>query len=263
MNNGEEVDNKRLHSEMDDTEGNEKKHQGKKPKWSRFPIRSRAHRNPLNDESAADYPVCPSEVDWKAMYPQLQSTDKVEILDVGCAYGGLITSIAPVAPQTLILGAEIRARVSEFTQSRINQLREEKPEGHHYNNVWAIRLNAMKYLPNYFKKNQLQKIFFMFPDPHFKNRTFRRRIIQSTLIAEYAYILSPGGMIYTITDVQELGEWMQKHLDEHPLFDRVPEGELVSDPFIKYIQNSSEDGERTTKQGLNKYQAVYRKKVLH
>jgi tRNA (guanine-N7-)-methyltransferase len=160
----------------------------------------------------------------------------------------------------LMMGAEIRSRVAEFTQSRMTKLREEKPEGHHYNNIWVLRINAMKHLPCYFKKGQLKKIFFMFPDPHFKAKNHRRRIIQQTLLAEYAYILAPGGMIYTITDVEELGNWMQKALNEHPLFERVSDEELANDPLIPHMQNSSEDGIRTTNQNLNKYQAVYRKK---
>lgn len=45
-------------------------------------------------------------------------------------------------------------------------------------------------------------------DPHFKASNHRRRIINTSLITEYAYVLAPGGMLYTITDVQELGEWM-------------------------------------------------------
>jgi tRNA (guanine-N7-)-methyltransferase len=36
----------------------------------------------------------------------------------------------------------------------------------------------------------------------------RRRIIQPTLLTEYAHIMAPGGWLYTITDVPELGEWM-------------------------------------------------------
>ena len=28
------------------------------------------------------------------------------------------------------------------------------------------------------------------------------------LITEYAYLLAPGGMLYTITDVKDLGTWM-------------------------------------------------------
>jgi hypothetical protein len=45
-------------------------------------------------------------------------------------------------------------------------------------------------------------------DPHFKASNHRRRIIQPTLLTEYAHIMAPGGWLYTITDVPELGEWM-------------------------------------------------------
>lgn len=32
-----------------------------------------------------------------------------------------------------------------------------------YQNISCVRTNAMKYLPNYFRKEQLTKIFFLFP----------------------------------------------------------------------------------------------------
>ena len=37
-----------------------------------------------------------------------------------------------------------------------------------YENVACLRTNAMKFLPHYFRKGQLEKLFFLFPDPHFK-----------------------------------------------------------------------------------------------
>jgi hypothetical protein len=46
---------------------------------------------------------------------------------------------------------------------------------------------------------QLTKLFFLFPDPHFKVANYRRRIITVTLLAEYAYILAEGAILYTIT----------------------------------------------------------------
>ena len=45
-------------------------------------------------------------------------------------------------------------------------------------------------------------------DPHFKASNHRRRIINSSLLTEYAFVLAPGGLLYTITDVEELGIWM-------------------------------------------------------
>ena len=47
-------------------------------------------------------------------------------------------------------------------------------------------------------------------DPHFKASTHRRRIISRAQLADYAYMLRPGGMLYTITDVKEVGTWMRE-----------------------------------------------------
>jgi tRNA (guanine-N7-)-methyltransferase len=57
----------------------------------------------------------------------------------------------------------------------------------------------MRYLPNFFQKNQLEKIFFCFPDPHFKAKNHRRRIVSDILLSEYAYFLAPNGRLYTVT----------------------------------------------------------------
>jgi tRNA (guanine-N7-)-methyltransferase len=37
-----------------------------------------------------------------------------------------------------------------------------------YENISCVKVNFMKYAPNYFRKGQLEKIFFLFADPHFK-----------------------------------------------------------------------------------------------
>ena len=71
----------------------------------------------------------------------------------------------------------------------------------------------MKYLPCFFEKGQLEKMFFLFPDPHFKKSKHKWRIINQTLLAEYAYVLKVGvGRIYIATDVHDLFEWMDSRL---------------------------------------------------
>lgn len=40
-------------------------------------------------------------------------------------------------------------------------------------------------------------------------------------------------MIYTITDVKDLHEWMVEHLERHQLFERVLGDELVGEDFIR------------------------------
>lgn len=70
-------------------------------------------------------------------------------------------------------------------------------------------------------------MFFLYPDPHFKKAKHKWRIINQSLLAEYAYVLAEGGIVYTITDVKDLHEWIVKHIQEHPLFERILQEELV------------------------------------
>lgn len=118
----------------------------------------------------------------------------------------------------------------------------------------------MKYLPNYFRRGQLRHLSFCYPDPHWKRKNHRRRIIQTVLVHEYAYVLRPGGLLYTVSDVKELEDWMIEHLDASPLFERLTEEEAKADPVLEYVVNSSEDAVRSEKKKLQKHYAVHRRR---
>ncbi|XP_056130381.1 tRNA (guanine-N(7)-)-methyltransferase isoform X2 [Lampris incognitus] len=158
--------------------------------------RQRAHSNPMADHTF-EYPICPENMDWSQLYPQFfpgnrsdEGTAQVEFADIGCGYGGLLVELSSLFPNNLILGLEIRVKVSDYVQDRIRSLRSSSPGC--YQNIACLRSNAMKYLPNFFTKGQLSKMFFLFPDPHFKKTKHKWRIISPTLLAEYAYILRIG-----------------------------------------------------------------------
>lgn len=76
----------------------------------------------------------------------------------------------------ILLGMEIRMKVEDYVYERIKALRIQHPGS--YQNVSIMRMNAMKFLPNFFEKGQLTKMFFLFPDPHFKQRKHKARIIR-------------------------------------------------------------------------------------
>nr|CAG4652102.1 EOG090X0BSB [Triops cancriformis] len=218
--------------------------------------RQRAHSNPIADH-CFDYPVSPSEMDWKTLYPNFGSDDAVKFLDIGCGYGGLLVSLAPMFPSTHMLGLEIRVKVSDYVQDRIKALRLQNPG--EYNNIACLRSNAMKYLPCFFGKGQLQKMFFLFPDPHFKKAKHKWRIINETLLAEYAYALAEGGLVYTVTDVEDLHQWMVSHFEAHPLFQRVTEEENEADPVVEKLFESTEEGKKVARNKGNTFLAVFRR----
>lgn len=191
-------------------------------------------------------------------------------------------ALGPLFPDTLILGMsaaaarlglhmltcapgmEIRTQVTQYVEDKIAALRAQPeqtaPGG--YTNISVIRANAMKFLPNFFAKHQLSKLFFLFPDPHFKARKHKARIISSTLLAEYAYVLRPGGVVYTITDVRDLHEWMVKHFDEFPLFERAEEDKLVQEghgDVIHAVRTATEEGKKVERNSGDKFLACYRR----
>ncbi|PIO27292.1 hypothetical protein AB205_0165890 [Aquarana catesbeiana] len=151
--------------------------------------RQRAHSNPMADHTF-HYPVKPQRMDWSEYYPEYFKPLSPDNHHDDVCVIALIVELSPLFPNKLMLGLEIRVKVSDYVQDRIKSLRASHPG--QYQNIACIRSNAMKYLPNFFRKAQLSKMFFLFPDPHFKKTKHKWRIISSTLLAEYAYVLRVG-----------------------------------------------------------------------
>lgn len=85
-------------------------------------------------------------------------------------------------------------------------------------------------------------------------------LFRPTLLAEYAYVLRPGGIIYTITDVKNLHEWMVHHLQGFPLFELIPTEELEkTDPVIEQIRNATEEGKKVSRNNGDKFVACFRR----
>lgn len=202
-------------------------------------------------------------MDWTKLYPVLKEHPErgvPKVADIGCGFGGLLVALAPELKDKLVIGMEIRVQVTEYVQDRIIALRKQHSnEDVDYQNIAVIRANAMKFLPNFFAKSQLEKIFLCFPDPHFKQRKHKARIVTSTLASEYAYALQPNGIIYTITDVLDLHEWMVKHLEEHPLFQRLSKEWEESDNCVKIMTHETEEGKKVARNNGSKYIACFRR----
>lgn len=233
--------------------------------------RQRAHSNPLADHSFI-YPISPAEANWSSHYPAFFSDTAeetepdakkskracvVEFVDVGCGYGGLLIKLSSLFPDTLILGMEIRVKVSDYVHDRILALRQAHPG--QYQNVSIIRTNAMKHLPNYFHKGQLSKMFFLYPDPHFKKTKHKWRIISKGLLAEYAYVLRSDGLLYTATDVEELHQWMTSVLNEHPLFEQLSDSVTAADPVFSLLDDTTEEGQKVARNSGQCYKACYKR----
>ena len=157
------------------------------------------------------------------------------------------------------------------------------PDQGPFQNISVLRANTMKFLPNFFTRGQLNHIFLCFPDPHFKARKHKARIVSNTLCAEYAYVLRPRGTVYTITDVEELGQWMRERFEafgkseadeSSGLFEEVlipgeneereweerkgEEGRVGR--LVRCIREETEEGKKVTRNNGKKFVSVWRRR---
>jgi tRNA (guanine-N7-)-methyltransferase len=154
---------------------------------------------------------------------------------------------------------EIRASVTQFVQDKVKAMREKHADAGDYQNIACVRANAMKFTPNFFRRGQLSKMFFCFPDPHFKARKHKARIVTTTLAAEYAYVLRPGGVLYTITDVEALHQWMREHLLACGLFEPLTDKELEEDVCVGIMQIETEESKKVDRNKGPKFIACFRR----
>jgi tRNA (guanine-N7-)-methyltransferase len=106
-------------------------------------------------------------------------------------------------------------------------------------------------------------MFFCFADPHFKKANHRRRIINTALLSDYAYVLKPGGKIYVVTDVEDLHKWQVTKLTEHPMFHKLTDQEMQGDPCISYMREGTDEARKVKRNGGTIWHAVFRKRDVN
>ena len=124
-------------------------------------------------------------------------------LDIGCAAGEFLFELALVNTSRNYLGIEIREKLVKNAKLKVRE-REIK-------NLYFVFCNANNILNDahskFFIKN-IRSISFNFPDPWFKKRHYKRRVIQPEFINLLSNSLKNGCLIFIKTDVKDLFDYM-------------------------------------------------------
>ena len=124
-------------------------------------------------------------------------------LDIGCARGRFILKMAESEPGWNFLGVEIR----EPLVDEANRLGDETGLA----NLHYVFSNAMLWLGTLISQippGMLQTVTVQFPDPWFKKKHAKRRMVNKELVDTVAEKLSPGGRVFVQTDIEFLAEEM-------------------------------------------------------
>ncbi|MDJ0734036.1 MAG: tRNA (guanosine(46)-N7)-methyltransferase TrmB [Nostocaceae cyanobacterium] len=172
-------------------------------------VRVRQHVNPL----AKKYQTPVSSPDWEEIYTQ---PNQPLHLDIGCARGRFLLNMAQVEQQWNFLGLEIR----EPLVDEANRLSSELGLTNlHY--LFCNANNSLQPLLSSLPQQTLQRVTIQFPDPWFKTRHGKRRIVQPKLVAELADNLSPGAVVFLQSDIEFVAVEMRDRFGEHPAFQRL------------------------------------------
>lgn len=178
--------------------------------------RVRQHVNPLQVQY--QQPTPPPH--WERVYRRLGQPFH---LDIGTGSGRFLLRIAREQPQWNFLGVEIRQALVE----RANAWRDELQ----LDNLHFLFANINVSLRHLFAPGDLSRVTIQFPDPWFKKRHHKRRVVQPQLVADLAVLLQPGSPVFLQSDIQAVAEEMATRFLEHPQFWDPHAGPLDHNPF--------------------------------
>ena len=137
-------------------------------------------------------------------------------LDIGCAAGEFLFDLALVNTSWNYLGIEIREKLVKTAKLKARE--------REINNLYFVFGNAYNILndvQNKFIIKNVKSISFNFPDPWFKKRHHKRRVIQPEFIKTLSKLLRRGSLIFIKTDVKDLFVYMDCTISSNCNFKKI------------------------------------------
>lgn len=201
-------------------------------------VRVHQHVNPLSPHYTQEpHPIVLGEI--------FADPSRPLHLDIGCARGRFLLRMAEAEPAWNYLGVEIR----EPLVTEANRLAGDAG----LTNLHYTFCNAMLFLGPLIDQvpgDLLQTVTIHFPDPWFKKKHAKRRMVNEELVSAVTAKLAPGGRVFVQTDIEPLADEMFAlfRMDE-----RLAEVEVGESPFAV----KTEREKAVEDKGLPVYRAMF------
>ena len=145
-------------------------------------------------------------------------------IDVGFGRGASLFGRAEAAPESRILGIEIKKKWATIV--------DERRARRGLDRVRVLAADARTLLARVGPEGSVQRVFLHFPDPWWKKRHRKRRVVDDDLLDTLARLIAPAGEVFVQTDVEERAHDYAELLAAHPAFELVGEdGFIDENPF--------------------------------
>jgi tRNA (guanine-N7-)-methyltransferase len=136
----------------------------------------------------------PQPFDQAAMFGRIAPLE----IEVGSGKGLFLSAAATGDPTGDFLGIEIVGRYARFTAARLAQ--------RELANARIIHGDAQHFFRAWLPSDSVRAVHVYFPDPWWKARHRKRRVMNADFLHEIERVLTPGGTLHFWTDVQEYYE---------------------------------------------------------
>ena len=114
-------------------------------------------------------------------------------VEVGSGKGLFLQSVAVALPEHNFLGIEIAHKYARFAAARLAR--------HALPNAIVVDTDAQRLFTELFPNDVLAAVHVYFPDPWWKKRHHKRRVMNKRFMQAVARTLAPGGKLHFWTDV--------------------------------------------------------------
>jgi tRNA (guanine-N7-)-methyltransferase len=204
-------------------------------------VRVRQHVNPLSKK----YQTPVNSPNWEKVYAQV--TQPLH-LDIGCAKGEFLLRMAQLQPDWNFFGLEIREPLVEQASAKVSEL---GLTNLHF--LFCNVSNSLQPLLESLPARTLQRVTIQFPDPWFKKRQAKRRMVQPELVDTLATYLTDGGVVFLQSDIEAVAVEMCDRFEAHCAFQRQGIEWLATNP----LQVPTEREISTVSRGEPVYRALF------
>ncbi|MEM8679483.1 MAG: tRNA (guanosine(46)-N7)-methyltransferase TrmB [Planctomycetota bacterium] len=171
-------------------------------------------------------------------------------IEVGSGKGLFLMNAATALPTHNFLGVEIAKNYAALTASRL--ARRSIP------NAAMLHGDAQKLLGQLVPDNHLQAVHVYFPDPWWKQRHRRRRVMNERFVQDIQRTLRPGGRLHFWTDVEEYFQATREMIAEATELDGP--FEVPPQPALHDMDYHTHFERRVRMNGLPVYRAEFAKR---
>lgn len=134
-------------------------------------------------------------------------------IEIGSNRGCFLLGLARGQRDVSFLGIELKMALCRVSANKLAR--------EHLDNGFVIHADAKLAIPVLFEPGTVDAIYVLFPDPWWKRRHARRRLLDDGFFEMAHTFLKPGGYFVLKTDVLDYFDAVEAFLEANPRFERV------------------------------------------